>query len=47
MRRERLPGEVTYIYLAPVPVLIKVYNNYVHMEVMIRRERLPGEVIYL
>ncbi len=44
MRRERLPGEVIYIYLVPVPVLIKI-NNCAQMEVMMRRERLPGEVI--
>ncbi len=45
MRRERLPAEVIYIYLVPLPVLIKMNNKCAHMEVMMRRERLPGEVI--
>jgi hypothetical protein len=26
-RRGRLPGKVTYMYLVPVPVLIKMNNN--------------------
>ena len=47
IRRGRLPGEVIYMCLAPVPVLIKMNNNCVHMEVMMRRERLPAEVIYI
>jgi hypothetical protein len=42
IRRGRLPGEVIYMCLAPVPVLIKMNNNCAQKEVIMRKGRMPA-----